>query len=352
MHAQRRGTQPHTLQSSQSPNTEGELDEILVYRTQHERRMVKEVPVDPSPTGLEHRGDADSPISAFLPYALKEVRTTEEELVKAETLNWRGCFRGRGMRMAEPPMIGVDVDAQGRATFKHGQATFKLCHQTNKGVLALLELLPKATKLAKLDLANNYFGGYGPEDIDSLASKLGQLRNLRELNLAKNALTDFGRGEEAVMKLWASLASTNITHLNLAGNNLTNFGNSFACVLALFKALPSTKITNIDLSATNLTKKSLQPEDGIDALAAALQSSRLTHLNLGDNCINADSASTLLGAFGARPTLQVVDLSNNDNSLKDPKFQVQYAEKLPSIRFIWNSPREVEYHCRSPPPLD
>ena len=267
--------------------------------------------------GQNKCGYDDLPLEAYLPYALREACTTEDEIHDAVSIDWSGCFRGRGMRLSDSDVL-------------------KLTHQTNKGAVAILGLLPTATKLEKLNLSNNMLGAFGPQDVDALIAGIVHLPSLRELNIAYNQLTDFGKEEQTALKLWAALPSTSITDLNVSNNNLSHFGNNFRPLVELLKTLPSTNITKLNLSANHLTNNS-QDAEAVDALVAALPSTKLRHLDLGANRIAVSTALTLAAACAQTPSLQELHLGGNHSSLNDQDNQAAVAEMMPNACVVYES---------------
>jgi len=89
-------------------------------------------------------------------------------------------------------------------------------------VAHLRNLEPQNTLLS---LANNYLTGEDYDDMSAvieLAEAFTKMPSLREVNLARNNLTKYGRDMSAVIKLAEVIPSTHISSLNLQNNHLND----------------------------------------------------------------------------------------------------------------------------------
>ncbi|KAK3827672.1 MAG: hypothetical protein J3Q66DRAFT_3459 [Benniella sp.] len=139
---------------------------------------------------------------------------------------------------------------------------------SNEGVVKVLaEGLAKNKGLVRLDLENKGFGGYHATSIKSLAEALERNDTLKELNLARNKLTD--QDIEVLCQALSRSSHKSLEKLDLSLNAFEEAG--IRCVATLLAGQDQKEqggLTEIDLSDNEIT------EEGGRAVGQALETNK------------------------------------------------------------------------------
>merc|ERR1712166_315038 len=109
-------------------------------------------------------------------------------------------------------------------------------------------------------------------------------------------LDQWGNGiykAEGITKLCEGLKGSAVTSLNLGSNNLTDYGEDMSGLLKLAEVLPQTKIESLGLEGNGIGA------EGTSALAAILNKTKITELNLGYNFLDDQAKQAVKDAAGS-----------------------------------------------------
>lgn len=144
----------------------------------------------------------------------------------------------------------------------------------------------------------------GINSIISLSNTI-QNRNIEKLQLADNAITDYGM--HAIKKI---LANTRLTSLNLASNMLSGEGLE----LFLDDLISNKTLKHIDLGVveSSMRKNSLGIQGAVCIAALLIRNQTITSLAINDNDFSTDGGECIGVALSQNEELKVLKISEND----------------------------------------
>ncbi|CAG9325226.1 unnamed protein product [Blepharisma stoltei] len=163
----------------------------------------------------------------------------------------------------------------------------------------------------------------GINSIISLANSL-ICRKLTKLNLADNAISDYGM--HAVKNI---LESTDIEQLNLASNMIS--GDGLENLVDVISNHPTLKVLNLGLQEGSMRKNSLGLQGATCLAAILLKNSSIDTLILEDNDIGANGGECFGIALTQNMSLKNLKISENELRTEGAMFIIKNANKLESL---------------------
>lgn len=201
------------------------------------------------------------------------------------------------------------------------------CHDTGEsldaeGARAFREEILKRND-QNTEVINLYSLRLGINSIVSLANSL-ICRKLTRLNLADNAISDYGM--HAVKNI---LESTEIEFLNLSSNMIS--GDGLEHLVEVISTHGSLKVLNLGLYEGSMRKNSLSLSGAASLAAILLKNTSLDTLILEDNDISANGGECFGIALTQNCNLKHLKLAENDLRTEGASLIIKNASKLESL---------------------
>ncbi|OMJ78907.1 hypothetical protein SteCoe_21177 [Stentor coeruleus] len=201
------------------------------------------------------------------------------------------------------------------------------CHDTGEsldaeGARAFREEILKRND-QNTEVINLYSLRLGINSIVSLANSL-ICRKLTRLNLADNAISDYGM--HAVKNI---LESTEIEFLNLSSNMIS--GDGLEHLVEVISTHSSLKVLNLGLYEGSMRKNSLSLSGAASLAAILLKNTSLDTLILEDNDISANGGECFGIALTQNCNLKHLKLAENDLRTEGASLIIKNASKLESL---------------------
>ena len=201
------------------------------------------------------------------------------------------------------------------------------CHDTGEqldaeGARAFREEILKRND-QNTEVINLYSMRLGINSIISLANSLIS-RKLLKLNLADNAISDYGM--HAAKNI---LESTEVEYLNLASNMIS--GDGLEILVEVISAHTSLRVLNLGLHEGSMRKNSLGLQGATCLAAILLKNSSIDTLILEDNDIGANGGECFGIALTQNSNIKHLKISENELRTEGAQLIIKNSSKLESL---------------------